>query len=93
MKDEGTGKPNGCGDEQSTKIMIKEKMRIFKEGRRKGSETLEELTALKVKAIFERISSTERKLLGFTYSKPTDFLISTLLVPPPQIRTVVEHGP
>ena len=52
-----------------------------------------EYSALKVRSIFEKIDPSARKLLGFTVSKPSDFMISTLVVAPPQVRTSVELGP
>ena len=68
-------------------------MRIHFEKKGTSEKAYEEISALKVKRIFEKIRNEDRRRLGFTCSKPTDFLISTLLVPPPQIRTSVELGP
>ena len=46
------------------------------------------LEADQVKYIFERISSTDSKLLGFDtkFNKLSSLIISTLLIPPPSIR-------
>ncbi|SVA35717.1 uncharacterized protein METZ01_LOCUS88571, partial [marine metagenome] len=46
------------------------------------------LEADQVKYIFERVSSTDSKLLGFDtkFNKLSSLIISTLLIPPPSIR-------
>lgn len=69
-------------------------MRLFVIDRQGTSGNQEvEYSALRVKTILEKISEQEKKLLGFTVTKPTDLLISILAIAPPQVRPSVELGP
>jgi len=43
-------------------------------------------SAARVRNIFNKISTSDAKILGFTVTKPLDLLIETLAVAPPQIR-------
>ena len=83
----------GCGSTIPTKITVKDKMMVMvvdKAVKRQGEM---EYSALKVKAIFDKIPDEDRRLLGFTATKPSDMIISILAISPPQVRPSIELGP
>ena len=50
-------------------------------------------SAARTRNIFNKITPSDAKLLGFTVTKPVDLLIETLAVAPPQIRPSIEMNP
>ena len=89
-KQEGDG--GGCGAETPTKISTK-KYRIFIEKEEKDVKEVHYYTARFVKNLFEKMDSADLKLLGFTLSHPSEFIVELLAVIPPQVRPTVDMGP
>jgi DNA-directed RNA polymerase II subunit RPB1 len=83
----------GCGNFIPHKFSLKDKTDLFTEDYDNQKLKPKEYTAKRVNFIFGRIRPLHLEILGFRQSKPADFLISSLVVAPPQVRTSVELGP